>query len=101
MINSQNVRSITSVNYLTKVNSLEAFRPVFISGLLNLMRKAPKNNSKLGLCDLLKWMISKFLKIRGFIRGGELKQELLEFSWSNTLFMLSIERIRSLGSVVF
>ena len=32
-------------------------------------------------------MILKLLKITGFIRG-ELKQELLEFSWSNKLFML-------------
>ena len=71
-IKSQDVRSITSVNCLNNVNSLEAFRPVFISGLLNLMRRASKNNSKLELYDLLEWIILQLLKIRGFIIEGEL-----------------------------
>ena len=53
MINSEGVRNITSVNYPNSVNPLEAFRPVFISGLLNLMRGTSKNNSKLELYDLL------------------------------------------------
>ena len=66
MINSQDVRCITYVIYLNSANSLEAFRPVFISGLLNLMRKASKNNSKLELCYLLERMILMLLKNKRF-----------------------------------
>ena len=73
MIKSQDVRGIKSVNYLNSANFLEAFRPVFISGLLNLMRRASKNNSKLELYDLLEWIILQLLKIRGFIIEGELE----------------------------
>ena len=62
-------------------SSLLAFIPLFISGLLYLIKRASKISSLLGLLDLQEWRILKLLKIRlvGLLETGR-EEELLRLS---------------------